>query len=93
MVANVSLPWRRSSRMRPATRTRTSVSVPGGQLAEVGAELGEGAVAVEADRVGIDAPRAQIVEVGQAAGPFGRDVGREVGRRASSARRRASGRC
>ena len=28
MVAKVSLPWRRSNMMRPATRTATSVSVP-----------------------------------------------------------------
>ncbi len=78
-VANVSLPWRRSRRMRPATRTRTSVSVPGGEVAEVGAQLGEGAVAVEADRVRVDAARPEIVEVGEAPGPLGGHVERDVG--------------
>ena len=87
MVANVSLPWRRSSRMRPATRTRTSVSVPGVEVAELGPQLGEGAVAVEADRVRVDAPRPELVEVGQPAGPLGRDV--ERGRRRPRTCRRA----
>ena len=79
MVANVSLPWRRSSRMRPATRTAHVGLGAGLEVAELGAQLGEGAVAVEADRVRVDAARPQRVEVGQPTGPFGRDVERGCG--------------
>ena len=60
--------------MRPATRTGDVGLGAGLEVAELGPELAEGAVAVEADRVRVDAARPQRVEVGEPTGPLGRHV-------------------
>ena len=61
----MSLPWRRISSSRPATRTETSVSSPGSSAAELLAQLGDRAVPVEAHRVGIDARGPQLLDLGE----------------------------
>ena len=72
--ANVSFPCRRSSRMRPATRTTWSVSVPGSRSSNSARSSRERAVAVEPDGVRVDAACPEVVEVGEPAGPFGGKV-------------------
>ena len=62
--------------MRPATRTAVSVSVPASRSPNSARSSAERAVAVEADRVRIDAPRAELVEVGEPARPLAGDVER-----------------
>ena len=64
-VAKLSLPWRRSSRSRPAIRTRTSVDVAGGEVAVLGAERAGGRGRVEPDRVRLDAGGPHRVELGE----------------------------
>jgi hypothetical protein len=59
--------------MRPATRTGTSVSVPGSRAPN---SARSSAVAVEAYLVRVDAPGAQGLQVGEPACPFGRRVER-----------------
>ena len=69
------LPWRRMRRRRPATATRASVSVPGGQLAVRGPQLAQGRAAVEAVRVRVRARR----RGGPRAWPAARLLGGQAG--------------